>query len=400
MPLPHEVHGILRRVRNLSTRQALRNALEEWERANRTLTRLPLAAAALRLLALLIVAAFFLLKSHQTAQAEMAYWDSIKASKDAALFETYLKEFPGGRFAALDRAQMAALKTPPSPAPPPPAPVAPPKTVPQKPPPQAKQAEPVATKPPEVQPQATAPAKVQEPPAPTPGDVKVNPNDGQRYAWIPAGTFRMGCSPGDSQCDADENPPHTVTITKGFWMGQTEVSLGAYRRFAQAAGKSMPPAPSFRQDESHPVVNVTWHDAAAYCQWAGGRLPTEAEWEYAARAGTTGPYYGELDAIAWYSSNSAGETHPVGQKGPNALRLYDTLGNVWEWVADWYGDKYYAGSEARDPQGPPGGQSRVLRGGSWIARPRDLRASFRVGGDGPGYGNSWVGFRCVREVIR
>ena len=208
----------------------------------------------------------------------------------------------------------------------------------------------------------------------------------------------MGCSPGDSQCDGDESPPHSVTITSGYWMGQTEVTVGAYQGFAQTTGKSMPPAPSFRQDERHPVVNVTWHDAAGYCQWAGGRLPTEAEWEYAARAGTTGPYYGELDAIAWYVSNSAEQTHPVGQKGPNAFRLYDMLGNVREWVADWYGEKYYAGSEAQDPQGPRDGQFRVLRGGSWFVNPGSLRASDRSGGV-PGFRSVDLGFRCVREVI-
>jgi sulfatase modifying factor 1 len=232
----------------------------------------------------------------------------------------------------------------------------------------------------------------------TPGEVKINPNDGQRYVWIAPGTFRMGCSPGDNQCDDNEKPPHTVTITRSFWMAQTEVTVGAYRRFAQATGKSMPPAPGFRQDESHPVVNVTWDDAVAYCRWAGGRLPTEAEWEYAARAGTTGPYYGDLNAIAWYFGNSGYQTHPVGQKGPNAFRLYDMLGNVWEWVADWYGEKYYAGSEARDPEGPPGGTTRGLRGGSWLNYLRNLRASYRVRYE-PGNRYDLLGFRCVREVI-
>ena len=350
---------------------------------------LPLAAVAACLLVLVALTAFFLLKSHQAAQAEIAYWDSIKGSKDAALFETYLKEFPSGRFSALARAQITALRTP---ANPPPPPVPAPKAVPEAPPP-PKQAAPVTAKPSEVRPRETAPAS-----RPTPGEVKTSPNDGQHYVWIPPGTFQMGCSPGNNQCLDHERPSHAVTITKGFWMGQTEVTVSTYQRFAQATGRSMPPAPNFQQDDSHPVVNVTWHDAAAYCQWAGGRLPTEAEWEYAARAGTTGPYYGALGAIAWYSINSGKQTHPVAQKEPNAFRLYDILGNVWEWVADWYANNYYAGSETRDPQGPPGGQSRVLRGGSWFVYPGYLRVSFRLRLL-PGYRNYNLGCRCVREVI-
>ena len=127
-------------------------------------------------------------------------------------------------------------------------------------------------------------------------------------------------------------------------------------------------------------------------------MPTEAEWEYAARAGTAGARHGNLDAISWYDGNSDGRVHAVAQKAPNAFRLYDMLGNVYEWVADWYGDKYYGASEPRDPQGPPDGWRRVVRGGSWYGSPWNARVSYRVGLL-PGFSSSHLGFRCVREVI-
>lgn len=229
----------------------------------------------------------------------------------------------------------------------------------------------------------------------------MNPKDGQRYVWIPPGSFRMGCSPEDNECAADEKPAHAVTISKGFWLGQTEVTVGAYRRFTQAAGRRMPDEPNWQgrplnqgwSNEQMPMVNVSWDDAQAYCEWAGGRLPTEAEWEYAARAASTSVRYGTLDQIAWYADNGP---HPVGRKQPNGWNLYDMLGNVWEWVADWYAAEYYKQGEERAPLGPPGGKYRALRGGSWISEPGSARAS----------GRSWVvpvlrdfsvGLRCVGE---
>jgi len=239
--------------------------------------------------------------------------------------------------------------------------------------------------------------------APTAGAVKENPKDGLKYVWIPPGTFQMGCSPGDSECKDDEKPAHRVTITKGFWLGQTEVTVGAYRRFAAAAGRGMPEAPDFNRgwdNEQMPIVEVSWEDAQAFCRWAGGRLPTEAEWEYAARAGNTEARYGPLDEVAWYNKNSGRRTHEVGQKRPNAWGLYDMLGNVWEWVSDWYDENHYAGSPERDPQGPAGGRFRDLRGGPWDGSPRVVRVSFRY----RNYPNLWdygygFGLRCVREVI-
>jgi formylglycine-generating enzyme required for sulfatase activity len=366
------------------------------------------------------VVGFLLLSRHVGVQVEIAYWDSIKASRDAARFEQYLEEYPQGRFAALARAEIGALKKPSAPpvvSPPTPEP----KTIPepQAPAPPLKPTVSAAQTPgapaaglpptpePKTSPAPQAPALPPKPAAsaaktpsapsapPVADEGKVNPADGQRYVWIPPGTYLMGCSPGDNECLDSERPAHTVTISSGFWMGRTELTVGAYKRFVSGGGAAMP----FGNDsDEQPVINVLWNDAVACCRWAGGRLPTEAEWEYAARAGTAGARYGNLDSVAWYNGNSGGRVHPVGQKEPNAFRLFDMLGNVYEWVADRYGDKYYGASEPRDPQGPPGRGGRVLRGGSWYFVPKFSRVSFRSGVQ-PGGKGAALGFRCVREVI-
>jgi formylglycine-generating enzyme required for sulfatase activity len=195
----------------------------------------------------------------------------------------------------------------------------------------------------------------------------------------------MGCSPGDSECSDDEKPAHQVTITKGFWLGQTPVTQEAYQR---VIGKN----PSFfRGSGTLPVEVVNWQEARAYCHSVGGRLPTEAEWEYAARGETTGARYGDLDQIAGYDRSG---TYEVGQKQPNAFGLYDMLGNVRQWVADWYGD--YSAEAQSDPPGPESGQDRVRRGGSWIGEAGDARASYRIR-DVPENRYNSVGFRCVAE---
>jgi formylglycine-generating enzyme required for sulfatase activity len=250
-----------------------------------------------------------------------------------------------------------------------------------------------------------APPNESRPPAPTPaaGAVKENPKDGLKYVWIPPGTFMMGCSPGDSKCSRDEKPTHQVTISKGFWMGQTLVTVAAYKRFSAATGQPMPPAPSFNSGwghESMPIVNVNWDEAKAYCQWAGGRVPTEAEWEYAARGGSSGARYGELDEIAWYYKNGGGNgTHDVAQKRANGFGLYDTLGNAREWVSDWYDPSYYQNSPASDPAGPASGTIRILRGGSWAPYPKDVRVSFRYHVYPVGmYAYGGVGLRCTGEA--
>jgi formylglycine-generating enzyme required for sulfatase activity len=216
-----------------------------------------------------------------------------------------------------------------------------------------------------------------------------NPKDGLPYVYIAPGKFMMGCSPDDSECFDDEKPSHEVSITRGFWMGQTPVTEAAYR---QVIG----PYPSFFKLSRVPE-KVDWNQAKAYCEAVGMRLPTEAEWEYAARADSTAARYGDLDKIAWYASNSGGKTHEVGQKQANGFGLYDMLGNMWEWVADWYGEKYYEQKADIDPIGPERGTDRVLRGGSWGNNPRGVRSSYR-GGDVPSVRYNYGGFRCAGEL--
>ena len=237
------------------------------------------------------------------------------------------------------------------------------------------------------------------PPAAT---VRQNHKDGLNYVWIHPGTFMMGCSSGDGDCFEQEKPPRQVKISKGFWMGQTEVTVAAYKRFAGETRRGMPSTPIFNIDWANvqmPIVNVSWDDADAYCTWAGGRLPTEAEWEYAARGGNGARRYGSPDEVSWYSENSGLEPHPVGQKQANAFGLYDVLGNVWEWVNDWYDEKYYQDGPLQDPPGPSGGLQHVLRGGSWGGLSKYARVSTRIrgfSGDSKGFN----GFRCGGEMFK
>jgi len=216
---------------------------------------------------------------------------------------------------------------------------------------------------------------------------KVNSADGLTYVRIPPGTFTMGCSPGDTECNRDERPAHQVSISKGFWMSQTPVTQEAYQT---VTGKS----PGYFKGAKFPVDSVNWDEAQSYCQATGMRLPTEAEWEYAARAGSTVSRYGDVENIAWFGVNSGDKTHEAMQKQPNAWNLYDMLGNVWEWTADWYA-VYPAGTaSASDPQGPAAGKIRVLRGGSWGNGPAFVRVSVRSGNE-PENRSNVVGFRCA-----
>jgi formylglycine-generating enzyme required for sulfatase activity len=231
----------------------------------------------------------------------------------------------------------------------------------------------------------------------------VNPKDGLKYVWIPPGTFMMGCSPGDNECYDFEKPAHQVTITKGFWIGQTPVTVGAYKRFAGSPGRQMPGSgpPWFNPGwtyENLPMGDVSWYDAQDYCKWIGGRLPTEAEWEYAARGGSTEARYGPLGEIAWFSENSDRQTHAVALKRPNGFGLYDMLGNVAQWVNDWEDWDYYQNSPSQDPPGPAGDTYHVVRGGAFYRAARHVRVSMRDGSV-PTIWVSTTGFRCAAKVV-
>ncbi len=211
---------------------------------------------------------------------------------------------------------------------------------------------------------------------------------GLPYIWIPPGKFLMGADPEDTEAYENEHPPHEVTITKGFWLGKYLVTQAAYRR---VIGEN----PSNFNGPNRPVERVSWDNANTYAETLGGgvRLPTEGEWEFAVRAGTSASRYGELDRIAW-CRGSGGQTHDVGGKAPNGWGLHDMLGNVWEWVGDLFGD--YLAEPSTDPRGPRTGVVRVLRGGSFQDDPAFCRASIRRGED-PLHRYSYIGFRCAAD---
>ena len=219
---------------------------------------------------------------------------------------------------------------------------------------------------------------------------------GMEFMWIPAGRFLMG-SPADEEGRSADELQHEVRISEGFWMGKYEVTQGEWEAVMGANQ-------SFFEDcgPQCPVEMVSWLGTEEFIQRLNGResgkgyryrMPMEAEWEYAARAGTTGARYGELGLITWCKRNSGFETHPVGQKRSNAWGLHDMLGNVWEWTGDWYG-RYPSGS-VTDPQGPSTGSDRVGRGGGWFDGARDVRSANRDY-DSPGHRHDSIGFRVVR----
>jgi formylglycine-generating enzyme required for sulfatase activity len=208
---------------------------------------------------------------------------------------------------------------------------------------------------------------------------------------VPGGTFMMGCSPGDEECFENESPVHQVTLTNAFYMGKTEVTQAQW----QATMGSNPSYYGGQSDSpSRPVEQVSWNMIQGFNTATSLRLPTEAEWEFACRAGTTTARYGELNAIAWYYQNWANYgTQPVAGKLPNAFGLYDTLGNVWEWCQDWYGP--YSSASVTNPTGPATGTYRLLRGGSWGDYSYDSRGLRR--GDLYPVTPGNVGFRAARN---
>jgi len=219
---------------------------------------------------------------------------------------------------------------------------------------------------------------------------------GMEFVLIPAGTFTMGSEDGES----DERPTRQATISRPFYLGKYEVTQGQWQTI-------MGNNPSlFQGDSKLPVEQVWWSDVQAFIgklnAKEGGtryRLPTEAEWEYAARAGSTSAYsFGNeasrLGEYAWYRDNSGGKTHPVGQLQPNAWGLYDMHGNVMEWVQDWYGR--YSEKPVTDHQGPPSGSHRMRRGGAWNSVATVCRSANRY--SVPGFRDDFLGFRLVRAV--
>jgi formylglycine-generating enzyme required for sulfatase activity len=232
-------------------------------------------------------------------------------------------------------------------------------------------------------------------------------NLGMEFVYIPPGRFMMGSPSGEPGRDDDERQ-HRVTLTKGFYMQTTEVTQGQWKRLM---GNN--PSRFKNCGNDCPVERVSWDDCREFIRklnrMAGGhkyRLPTEAEWEYAARAGSTTAFaHGgimttgcrldpNLDAMGWYCGNSEKRTHAVAQKKPNAWGLYDMHGNVWEWCRDWYGA--YPSGSVTDPKGPSSGAVRVDRGGGWGSVARYCRSADRGKGT-PGHGFYYLGFRLVRE---
>ena len=203
---------------------------------------------------------------------------------------------------------------------------------------------------------------------------------GLTLIWIAPGSFSMGSASAGTD---RERPVTQVTLTRGFWLGRTEVTQAQWTALMESN-------PSHFKGDSLPVELVNWNEVMEFCQKltererAAGRLsadlaytlPTEAQWEYACRAGTTSDTSpANLDELAWHMANSGEQTHPVGQKQANPWGLYDMYGNVWEWCLDWYGD--YAGGSVADPRGVPAGPGRIIRGGSWRGSAVDCRAPYR-----------------------
>ena len=248
----------------------------------------------------------------------------------------------------------------------------------------------------------------------------IDPTTGMAFLYIKGGCYSMGDSKGDGA--TNEKPFHKVCVDD-FYMGTYEVTNAQFRKYRPNHDSGTYEGLSLN-GESQPAVNISWEDAVGFSTWIGDatgkryRLPTEAEWEYAARAGTkTSNYWGDKDDDAcgyanvsdlaakkkwpkWVNLNcddGFAVTAPVGSFKPNAFGLYDMMGNAWEWVNDWYDDKYYAKSPKTNPPGPMTGQYRVLRGGSWFYFPWNISASYRFRFE-PGIPYFNYGFRLVLPV--
>jgi formylglycine-generating enzyme required for sulfatase activity len=223
--------------------------------------------------------------------------------------------------------------------------------------------------------------------------------DGAMMVRVPAGEFLMGSPPGEGE--PHERPQHRVDLSE-FLIDKTEVTWRQFRKFTAAKGTELPRIPIWGTPDDYPAAFILWEEAQEYCQWAGGRLPTEAEWEKAAR-GTDGrkyPWGNEWDPQRC-NSISGGPHRPesVGSF-PNCVSPYGVLdmsGSMWEWCADRYGESYYAEGVSRDPEGPTSGRLHVMRGGAWMSQPIWLRAAYRFKAS-PTSRNADHGFRCAREA--
>jgi formylglycine-generating enzyme required for sulfatase activity len=271
---------------------------------------------------------------------------------------------------------------------------------------------------------------------------KVDSKDSLEYSFIPAGSFLMGCVPGDTSCWKEEKPQHRVRITKGFWMSKTEVTVKAFKKFVKETGYvpqsqrenkgrlyrnqlddwewttgltwKTPLEPMEAAQDNWPVAHVSWVDAKAYCTWVGGSLPTEAQWEYASRGGRDNELYplgkkyengpdeilhqqfpkmkywqDYTDGFIFYAS--------VGSFEPNGFGLYDMSGNVWEWCADWFAEDLFTTQERVDPivKEKVKYKSKIIRGGAWCYSPEQHRNSERGVMEAQNFWAASIGFRCV-----
>jgi len=247
---------------------------------------------------------------------------------------------------------------------------------------------------------------------------KTNPKDGAEMVWVPAGNFLMGSVDADirelllrkpklrAALFDDEKPQHTVYLD-GYWIYKYEVTVAQYRKFCAETGRKMPAQPEW-STEKHPVVNVTWYDAVAYAQWAGAQLPTEAQWEKAAR-GVDARRYPWGNEWIEERCNNWSDTNPLGMgmhgKCATPVGSYlgcaspygvqDMAGNVWEWCQDVYDKDYYAKSPAKNPTGPDKGEFRVLRGGAWGSTSVTTRSACRLRESPDTTFHDDGGFRCA-----
>lgn len=244
---------------------------------------------------------------------------------------------------------------------------------------------------------------------------------------VKGGTFKMGSKKSDASAELDEQKEHTVTLNT-FEINKFEVTVWEWKQFIKANKMKMPPKPTWGWQDNYPINGITWNEAIAYCNWLsikeklqpcytkkgpnflcnfqanGYRLPTEAEWEFAAKGGTSSKNYrfsgsDKIEDVAWYKSNSKGHPNTIGTKLPNELGIYDMSGNVWEWCWDWYNKDFYKQEKGDNPKGPEMGERRTVRGGSWDSQPNYIRPANRISTI-PSKTHEFYGFRTARTLTK